>query len=92
MDEKKLNERREFGAAFIQSKRNEQWKMLVLSLKETAEKKGITQQCIAEQSGLIQSNISRFFALKYRPTLDTFLQVANALGIEVSLHCPSLLL
>lgn len=61
---------------------NEQWKLLVLLLKEIAEKKGITQNEIADSSGLIQSNISRFFSLKYKPTLDTFLQVAKAIKVN----------
>lgn len=61
---------------------NEQWMLLVLLLKEIADKKGITQGQIAEQTGLIQSNISRFFSLKYKPTLDTFLQVAKAININ----------
>jgi len=61
---------------------NEQWMLLVLLLKEIADKKGITQGQIAEQTGLIQSNISRFFSLKYKPTLDTFLQVAKAIKVN----------
>lgn len=61
---------------------NEQWMLLVLLLKEIADKKGITQGQIAEQTGLIQSNISRFFSLKYKPTLDTFLQVAKAVKVN----------
>lgn len=62
--------------------RNEQWMLLVLLLKEIADKKRITQGQIAEQTGLIQSNISRFFSLKYKPTLDTFLQVAKAINVN----------
>jgi len=61
---------------------NEQWMLLVLLLKEIADKKGITQGQIAEQTGLIQSNISRFFSLKYKPTLDTFLQVSKAIKVN----------
>ncbi|MGK3946031.1 helix-turn-helix transcriptional regulator, partial [Streptomyces caeruleatus] len=61
---------------------NEQWMLLVLLLKEIADKKGITQGQIAEQTGLIQSNVSRFFSLKYKPTLDTFLQVAKAVKVN----------
>ena len=61
---------------------NEQWVLLVLLLKEIADKKGITQVQIAEQTGLIQSNVSRFFSLKYKPTLDTFLQVAKAIKVN----------
>ena len=61
---------------------NEQWMLLVLLLKEIADQKGITQGQIAEKTGLLQSNISRFFSLKYKPTLDTFLQVAKAIKVN----------
>jgi transcriptional regulator with XRE-family HTH domain len=61
---------------------NEQWKLLVLLLKEIADNKGITQLQIAQTTGLIQSNISRFFSLKYKPSLDMFLQVAKAVKVN----------
>lgn len=61
---------------------NEQWKLLVLLLKEIADNKGITQLQIAETTGLIQSNISRFFSLKYNPSLDMFLKVAKAVKVN----------
>ena len=60
----------------------QQWQLLVLLLKEIAESKGITQKQIAEETGLLQSNISRFFSLKFKPTLDTFLQVAKAINVN----------
>lgn len=56
--------------------------LFVLLLKEIAESKGITQQQIADETGLIRSNVSRFFSLKYKPTLDTFLQVAKSVGVN----------
>ena len=62
--------------------KNEQWMLLVLLLKEIAEEKGITQNQIAEQTGLIQSAVSRFFSLKFKPTLDTFLQVSKAIQVN----------
>ena len=65
-----------------QNNQNEQWKLLVLLLKEIAESKGVTQNKIAEETGLLQSNISRFFSLKYKPTLDTFLQVSRAVKVN----------
>lgn len=61
---------------------NEQWMLLVLLLKEIAEEKGITQGQIAEQTGMIQSAVSRFFSLKFKPTLDTFLQVSKAIKVN----------
>ena len=42
----------------------------------------ITQDKIAEATGLKQSNISRVFSLKYTPTLATFLGIAKALKIN----------
>ena len=61
---------------------NEHWKVLVLLLKEIADQKGISQNEISEQTGMLQSAISRFFSLKFKPTLDTFLQVAQALKVN----------
>ena len=61
---------------------NDQWMLLVLLLKEIAEDKGITQNHIAEQTGMIQSAVSRFFSLKFKPTLDTFLQVSKAIKVN----------
>lgn len=63
-------------------KENYEWQLFVLMLKEIAIEKGITQEVIAKRSGLIQSNVSRIFALKYKPTLDTFLQVAKAVEVN----------
>lgn len=65
-----------------QNNENGQWQLLVLLLKEIADQKNITQQEIADESGLLQSNVSRFFSLKYKPTLDTFLQVAKAIRVN----------
>ncbi len=56
--------------------------LLVLLLKEIAEEKGITQNQIAEQTGMIQSAVSRFFSLKFKPTIDTFLQVSKAIKVN----------
>lgn len=64
------------------NQQSEHWKVLVLLLKEIAESKGITQQSIASETGLVQSNISRFFSLRYKPNLDVFLQVARAIGVN----------
>ena len=67
----------------VQNKnQNEHWKMLVLLLKEIADQKGISQNEISEQTGMLQSAISRFFSLKFKPTLDTFLQIAKAVKVN----------
>jgi DNA-binding phage protein len=59
---------------------DQQWKLLVTQLKDTAAAKGITQQQIAEATGLHQSNLSRVFSLRYCPTLDMYLRIAGAVG------------
>ncbi len=58
------------------------WMLLVLLLKLTAVKKGITQEVIADRTGYYVTNINRLFALKYRPRLDVFLNLANAIGVN----------
>lgn len=63
-------------------KPNEHWKVLVLLLKEIAKEKGISQEVIAERTGLLQSNVSRVFSLAYVPKLETFLSIANAIGVN----------
>jgi transcriptional regulator with XRE-family HTH domain len=60
----------------------QQWQLLVLLLKEIAEQKGLTQQQIADASGLMRSNVNRLFALKFPPNIKTFLSVAQAVGVN----------
>lgn len=60
-----------------------QWKILVLLLQQIAEQKGLTQQQIAEKAQMHQSHISRFFALKYAPNMDTFLKVSKAIKVNL---------
>ncbi len=62
--------------------KNEHWKVLVLLLREIAENKEISQSEISERTGMLQSAVSRFFSLKFKPTLETFLQVAQALKVN----------
>lgn len=61
---------------------SEHWKVLVLLLKNIAQEKNITNEDIAEKTGLIRSNIERLFSLKYSPSLLVFLAVANAVGVN----------
>ena len=68
-----------------QNNQNEKWKLLVLVLKEIAESKGVTQNEIANNTGLIQSNISRFFSLRYKPNLETLIKISNALNCKITI-------
>lgn len=65
---------------------NEQWKLLVLILKEIAENKGISHQQIADETGLVRSNVTRFLGGKYNPSLGMFIKVAKALDVNLKLE------
>ena len=58
------------------------WMLLVLMLRKIAESKGISQQQIAELTGLKKSNVSRVFSLDYCPTMRTFLLIATAINVN----------
>jgi len=58
------------------------WQSLVLLLKEIAAEKKISQNDIAEKTGLKQENISRFFSLGTCPSLRIFLSIAQAIGVN----------
>lgn len=65
-----------------QNNQDQQWKLLVLLLKEIAESKGITQNQIGEIAEMHQSHVSRFFGLKFPPNMNTFLKVAKAIKVN----------
>lgn len=62
----------------------QQWKLLVLLLKEIAiQKHGKGWQTyLSEKTKFAQSNISRMFGLKYTPSLKNFLIIAKALEVN----------
>lgn len=61
---------------------NEQWMLLVLLLDEIRKQKGITHQDIEDSSDLLRSNITRFFSLKFKPTLPVFLKISKCIGVN----------
>lgn len=65
-----------------QNTNEQQWKLLVFLLDEIRQQKGITQQEIADKTGLIRSNISRFFSAKFTPDLKNFLIIAKAIEVN----------
>tara|TARA_R110002050_G_scaffold145702_3_gene271195 strand:- start:1507 stop:1827 length:321 start_codon:yes stop_codon:yes gene_type:complete len=62
----------------------QQWKLLVLLLKEIAIEKHGTgwQTYLADNTPFAQSNISRMFGLKYTPSLKNYLIIAKALKVN----------
>lgn len=71
----------------------EQWKEivkgLVVQLKVVADQKNITQEELADRTGMIQSGISRIFKGKHIPKLSTIVLIAIALGVEIKIVDPS---
>lgn len=58
-------------------------KSLLDEVRVAAQKRKITQEQIAERTGLHRSNISRIFSGRYSPELDTFLKIAAAVGLRL---------
>ncbi len=64
-------------------KEKQKWESVVTELRQAAREKGVTQEMISERTGLIQSNISRMFGLKFTPTLKNIISIASAIGLKV---------
>lgn len=59
-------------------------------IRDARSAAGMTQEQLAEKSGLPQSHISRLESGKHSPTAQTLEKIAPALGISVSNFDPSL--
>lgn len=57
---------------------------LITELFRIAKSRNITQKMIAEKTGRKESHISRM--KKQPPTLDKFIEVCDAVGIEIELN------
>lgn len=53
-------------------------------IRKLREKKGLTQEALADAVGMMRSNISRIEAGKHHPTLDTLERIAKALKVPVA--------
>ena len=65
------------------SKTMNDWKTIVLSMRDNAQEKGITHQEIADKAGMKRENVTLLFGLKRPPTLTTLCRVADAIGVTV---------
>ena len=61
-------------------------KMLLDYLKEQIALKGLSQYQISELTGFTQGNISRLLKSKYSPSLDNFIKICNAIGVDITLN------
>ena len=64
----------------MNSKTKQKWQLLIVKLKDKIKKEKITHQAIADITGLHRSNVSRFFGVKYSPSLRTYLLIADAIS------------
>lgn len=71
MNEKKIQEAR---------------RMLCLFLKTEAQKKGITNKMISDHTGFHQPNVNRVLNGNYAVSIDIFLKIADAIGVNIFLE------
>ena len=60
--------------------------MLLGFLKAQAREKGLTDQDIADRTGFFKTNVIRMFGGKFMPSLDNFLLLGEAIGVNLQLH------
>jgi transcriptional regulator with XRE-family HTH domain len=58
-------------------------KALVDTIRQHAERQGITQGEIASRSGLQRTNVNRVLSGRYPPTIDVLLKIVDAVGAEL---------
>lgn len=61
---------------------NEHWEVLIFLLDEIRKQKGITHEEVADKAGIVRSNVTRFFAAKFKPSLPFFLEICKAIGVN----------
>ena len=59
---------------------------IVQALIVERKRQGITQQKIADDTGMKTSNVTRFESCKYTPTLDVLTRYADALGKKLRIE------
>lgn len=60
-------------------------KSLVEHVRQFAKHKGVSQDEIAQSTGLHRSNVNRVLSGRYSPELDTFLKIAESLGLKIKI-------
>ena len=58
---------------------------IIVKIIEAREKRGLTQQQLAELTGLKQANIARLEKSRAMPKIDTLLKVLEPLGYTLSI-------
>jgi len=59
-------------------------KKLIAKIQQIMAQEKVTQTELAERTGYLQSNLSRILSCKYAPSIDIILDIATALGYDLT--------
>lgn len=62
----------------------EQWKILLLQLREIARAKKLSINELAEKRNVKQSSVSSFFSTKNPPSLANFIEMCELIGVKLT--------
>lgn len=66
-------------------KQSNEWEVLVKKLQNFQKDSGITNAELSRSTGIQPQNITRFYSLNFKPKLDTFLKIGNAVGVKTDI-------
>lgn len=59
---------------------------LIQKLSKSIADKGITKKSVCERAGINEATLNRVFSSRVKPTLETFVKLAEASGHELVLR------
>ena len=59
---------------------------LIQKLSKSIQDNGITKKSVCERAGINEATLNRVFTARVKPTLDTFVKLAEASGHELILR------
>lgn len=59
---------------------------LIQKLSKSITDKGITKKSVCERAGIAEATLNRVFSSRVKPTLETFVKLAEASGHELILR------
>lgn len=59
---------------------------LIKKLSKSIQDRGITKKSVCERAGINEATLNRVFTARVKPTLDTFVKLAEASGHELLLR------
>ena len=59
---------------------------LIKKLSKSIQDRGVTKKSVCERAGINEATLNRVFTARVKPTLDTFVKLAEASGHELLLR------